>query len=51
VPGLDFVAMEICHYDFDYYPFRGVPEMTESRFSLSAVCSMGMTMASMERML
>jgi hypothetical protein len=30
---------------------RGVPEMTEKRSSLSFVCAMGMSMASMERML
>jgi hypothetical protein len=30
---------------------REVPEMTELRSSLSAVCAMGMSMASMERML
>ena len=30
---------------------REVPEMTELRDSLSAVCVMGMSMASMERML
>lgn len=30
---------------------REVPEMSELRSSLSAVCAMGMSMASMERML